>query len=176
MATSLLGSTLPEPPFYRITVDQLHQMLTTGVIDDGEPVELIEGLLVKKDRGDAGGEAMVHGPRHAKAVRRLSRLGLQLQASGFDIQVQLPITLSATSAPEPDAAVVVRDADDYQDRHPSPSDIAVVFEVSDTSLPYDRDIKKRLYAGPEYPCIAFSTCGITSLKSAEVRMQKLASI
>ena len=42
--------------------------------------------------------------------------------------------------------IVVVDDGDYGERHPSSEDIAVIFEVSDTSLRYDRTIKKTMYA------------------------------
>jgi len=35
---------------------------------------------------------------------------------------------------------------DYRDRHPGPHDVAVVIEVSDTTLQRDRTLKKPIYA------------------------------
>ncbi|MEO8499206.1 MAG: Uma2 family endonuclease, partial [Planctomycetota bacterium] len=148
MATSLLEQIASDslPIHYRLTVEQLHQMLSLGVIQDGEPIELVDGVLVQKDRRDAGGELMSHGRRHAKSVRRIGRLSEPLQALGYDVQTQLPVTLSAVSEPEPDGAIVIADDGDYGERHPCSQDIAVIFEVSDTSLRYDRTIKKAMYA------------------------------
>jgi hypothetical protein len=49
-----------------ITVDQLHQMIKNGILHDGEqPIELIDGLLVRKDRSARGENLMGHNPRHA---------------------------------------------------------------------------------------------------------------
>jgi len=148
MATSLLEQSLPEyaPIFYRLTVEQLHKMLSLGVIQDGEPIELVDGVLVQKDRRDAGGQPMSHGKRHAQAVRRLGRLSEPLHSLGYDVQTQLPVTLSEISEPEPDGAIVVADDNDDGESHPSSKDIAVLFEVSDTSLRYDRTVKKSMYA------------------------------
>ena len=148
MATSLLEQSAAEhlPVYYRLTVGQLHQMLALGVIQDGEPIELVDGVLVRKDRRDAGGEPMSHGKRHAKSVRRIGRLSERLQALGYDVQTQLPVTLSDVSEPEPDGAIVIADDNDYGTRHPAADDIAVLFEVSDTSLRYDRTVKKSMYA------------------------------
>ncbi len=58
---------------------------------------------------------------------------------------QEPITL-AESEPEPDAVVVRGNSDDFGERHPGPGDVAMVAEVTDSSLPRDRVFKKRIYA------------------------------
>jgi Uma2 family endonuclease len=52
--------------------------------------------------------------------------------------------VSDTSEPEPDLAVVRGSARDYVDQHPTSA--ALVVEVSDTSLDYDRTRKARVYA------------------------------
>ena len=38
------------PPFMAISVEQYHQMIRLGILPEGAPVELIDGLLVWKDR------------------------------------------------------------------------------------------------------------------------------
>jgi Uma2 family endonuclease len=58
----------------------------------------------------------------------------------------LPITLSESSEPEPDIAVVRIDANLYRDRHPNPSDIFLLIEIADATLRRDRDHKNKLYA------------------------------
>jgi Uma2 family endonuclease len=50
--------------------------------------------------------------------------------------------VSASSEPQPDLAVVRGTARDYVDRHPVSA--ALVVEVSDTSLDYDRTKKARV--------------------------------
>jgi Uma2 family endonuclease len=56
-----------------------------------------------------------------------------------------PITLAA-GEPEPDVVVARGSIRDYSSRHPGPSDIALVIEVSDTTLSFDRSQKAREYA------------------------------
>jgi Uma2 family endonuclease len=153
MAISLLSEqTVAENPvFVRLTVDQLHQMLATGVIREGEPVELIDGLLVYNDRRDAGGKQMSHGPRHAVATENLGELNLQLRPLEFIMRTQKPVVLSDMSEPEPDGAIVEGDSRRYSSRHPHPHEIQLVIEVADTSLSYDRTVKQRLYAAAQLP-------------------------
>lgn len=148
MASSLLEEIVADDVSFvcRLNVDQLHQMLAAGVIYDGEPVELIDGLLVYKDRGDAGGKPMSHGPHHATVVKRLGLLDAKIESCGFHVRTQLPVTLSDISEPEPDATIVRGGDDAYAERHPAAADIAVVIEVSDTSLRRDQTTKQRVYS------------------------------
>ncbi len=55
------------------------------------------------------------------------------------------------SEPEPDVCVVRGALDDYPNCHPSPEDIALLVEVSETPLNRDRSFKKRLYAQAGIP-------------------------
>ena len=94
------------PMVQRLNVPQFHRMLEQGILREGEPVELIDGLLIRKDRSDRGGDPMVHGPLHAFVITRLQRLGLRLGGLGCHLRCQLPVTLSDLLEPEPDAAIV----------------------------------------------------------------------
>lgn len=134
----------------RLSLEQYQRMLEAGVLADGDPVELIDGVLVLKDRAARGDDPMTHGTRHALAVRRLTALQGRVGADCF-LQVQLPVALPPRSAPEPDAAIVRGRPDDYAARHPGPAEAAVVFEVADHSRRFDRGVKQRLYASAGVP-------------------------
>lgn len=56
-----------------------------------------------------------------------------------------PITL-ADSEPEPDIAIVHLPNTRYLKRHPYPEDIYWLIEIADTTLSYDLDTKRKLYA------------------------------
>jgi Uma2 family endonuclease len=140
------------PSLVPLTVEQFHEMIKAGIVPDGSPIELIEGFMVYKDRGAAGDKTMVHNPRHALIVSRLLRLlTAWCDGIGHHLRIQLPVSLSTTSAPEPDAAIIVGDPDAYADRHPGAGEISAVFEVADSSLRYDRTTKQLLYASAEVP-------------------------
>src|SRR5215472_13831201 len=94
------------PPFMPINVEQYHQMIRLGILPEGAPIELIDGLLVWKDRRARGGAPVSHDPRHASTISRLQRLGQRLEPFDCHLRIQLPVTLSDTSEPEPDAAIV----------------------------------------------------------------------
>jgi len=135
------------PPFVPITVEQFHLMIHNGIVPEGAPIELIDGLMVRKDRSARGENLMTHNPRHALLVSRLQRLLASFcESAGFYLRVQLPVTLNNISAPEPDIAVVIGTEEDYADRHPGPSDVLLIIEVADSSVGTDRSTKQRLYA------------------------------
>jgi Uma2 family endonuclease len=134
-----------------LTVEQYHTMLERGILSDGDPVELVEGLLVRKDRSATGDPPMTHGPRHALVVKRLMRLGQRTENLGCHLLIQLPVTLSNLDEPEPDVAIVKGSVEDFKDRHPGPQDLLAVIEVADSSLRYDRGTKQRVYASAGVP-------------------------
>ncbi|MEW5849764.1 MAG: Uma2 family endonuclease [Myxococcota bacterium] len=142
------------PPLRQLTVGEVHRMFELGVLRDGEAVELIHGVLVRKDRAATGDNTMIHGPRHAQAVMRLQRLDERFRSHGFHLRTQLPVTLSDTEEPEPDAVMVRGELGAYETRHPGGSDVAVVVEVADSSLAYDRTTKLQLYAAHGIPTYA----------------------
>ena len=134
------------PPFVPINVEQYHQMIRLGILPEGIPVELIDGLLVWKDRSARGGAPMPHDPRHALTINRLQRLGQRLDSLDCHLRVQLPVTLSGTSEPEPDVAIVRGVPERYADHHPTPTDVIAAIEVAQSSLRFDRTTKQRNYA------------------------------
>ena len=148
MSSSILDEVVagraPRPLTF--TVGQFHQLLALGFLRDGDPVELIDGVLMRKNRAAAGENAMTHGKRHAVVVTQIQRSFERAFPGDVHIRVQLPVTLSAHSEPEPDIAVVRGEATDYLKSHPRPSDAILIVEVADSSLDYDRETKGRLYA------------------------------
>jgi Uma2 family endonuclease len=137
MATTDLD-VLPEPsePVFRLSVEQYHAMIRAGVITDDDRVELIEGVLVQK---------MSKHPPHRIVMSRLIGLMFRTLPSDYHFQIQEPVTL-ADGEPEPDGAVVRGKAEDYPEGHPSPGDVPLVIEVSDSTLRKDRGMKLRSYA------------------------------
>lgn len=143
-----------EPPALPVfTLDQYHQLNASGIILDGSPIELIDGVLVLKDRrDDPRSDPMTHGVRHALLIGRL-RQALEPAVSpfGFHVRTQLPVTLPPDSEPEPDIAVVRGTNEDYSERHPGPGDVELIVEIAFSSQARDRNTKARLYAAAGLP-------------------------
>ncbi|MBI3273255.1 MAG: Uma2 family endonuclease [Planctomycetes bacterium] len=136
----------PLPQLARIHVDQYHRMLETGILSDGDPVELLDGLLVFKDRSSQGEDPMTVGHGHSLAVKLLAGLDPRVRSHGYHVQTQQPLTLPPENEPEPDGAIVRGQVRDYAAHHPGAADTPCVFEVADSSLTYDRTTKLQLYA------------------------------
>ena len=127
---------IPNDLILRLRIEQYHAIIQAGILTDDDSVELLEGWLVFK---------MPKNPPH-RATTRLVRTALEnILPAGWYVDSQEPITLS-NSEPEPDIVVVRGDTRQYLDRHPSAEDIALIIEVSDTTLQRDRTVKKRIYA------------------------------
>jgi len=136
-----LPAAVPELPIRRLSVEQYHQMLDGSILHEDDRVELLEGWLVEK---------MTKHPPHSVATR-LTRQALEkLVLAGWYVDSQEPIT-TADSEPEPDISVVRGQPRDYVARHPGPSEVGLLVEVADESLPRDRGVKKRLYARARIP-------------------------
>lgn len=129
-----------------LTVEQYHQMIAIGIVPEGEPYELLDGHVVRKDRSSVGEDPKTVGTRHAAAVTRLSDLGPKLKRFDCHLRTQQPVTLPPFDEPEPDAAIVTGTIDDYVDHHPGAEDVTFVIEVADASLRRDRTAKLRAYA------------------------------
>lgn len=122
-------------PYHRWSVEEYHQMARSGLLDEADRIELIEGELIDK--------API-GCKHAFFVDRLSELLGSGPRANYMVRVQNPVLLGECNEPQPDIALVKRA--NYIDRHPGPGDILLIVEVSDTTLVYDRDVKLPLYA------------------------------
>jgi Uma2 family endonuclease len=128
--------------FRRFSVAEYHRLIELGMLTEDDNIELLEGYLVHK---------MSRNPPHDAAIQKGMKRWLRVLPAGWDLRVQSAITLTE-SEPEPDFAIVRGDENAYLTRHPTAADIGLVVEVSDSTLPGDRDDKGRIYARAGIPC------------------------
>ena len=173
-----MASTAPALPLF--SVDQYHRMIRTGVLTEGDAVELIGGEIIHKGVAREDGEPvhyrftpeqclqmveegivtegeafalaelgvpsdMPRNPAHDSAIDRIDDQLRPLVPAGWRIRTQSAVRVPG-GEPEPDLAVVLGPAGRYDRHHPGPADIALLIEVSDTTLAYDRTIKLQAYA------------------------------
>src|SRR5262245_31757075 len=119
----------------RWTRHEYGRMIAAGILHEDEPIELIEGRLVV---------AEPQNTPHARAIELAADALRAAFGPGWRIRVQLPIALEPDSEPEPDVSVVAGSPRDTADDHPSRP--ALVVEVADVSVRFDRGVKARLYA------------------------------
>jgi Uma2 family endonuclease len=120
-----------------ITIDDYHRMMETGIIREGERVELISGQIFNM---------AAKGTRHTVATTRLLRELLVLIGQRVIVRCQEPMMMPDNSEPEPDIALARWRDDEYLESHPAPADIILVIEVADSTLGFDRQTKAPLYA------------------------------
>ena len=127
-------------PRYRFTVDDYEQMISAGILRDDDRLELVAGEIIVMS---------LIGPRHNDTVAMFNRLLVTRAPADVLVTVQGPIRLPNNSEPQPDL-VLVRFRR-FRDALPTPADVLVVIEVSETTLAYDRDTKLPLYAAAGIP-------------------------
>ncbi len=136
MPQSFQRIAVPNDYIWRLSVEQYHEMIRAGILTTDDPVELLEGWLVVK---------MPKNPPHILATNLMRDALAQLLPKGWHINTQDPVT-TESSEPEPDVAVIQGTRRQYSERHAGPQDLALVVEVSDSTLGRDRGLKKRVYA------------------------------
>lgn len=148
----MTASVAPQGRVAPLDVGQVHAMLEAGILADHEPIELIDGVLVYKDRSALGEDPMTVGRKHNLVVGLLIELNPDLSKFGCYVQAQGPLTLPPHNEPEPDGVILYGGGPrDYRDRLPGAADAAAVIEVADSSLAYDRGKKLSVYARAAIP-------------------------
>jgi Uma2 family endonuclease len=130
---------------HRITVEEYHRMLDSGSLGPEPKVELLEGVIVEK---------MTKKPPHVIATDLLDDLLHHLlpRGCGYFVTMGNPVTIEDRDGePEPDAGVFRGTIRDFVGRRRTPSDAALLAEVSDTSYGYDRYTKWVTYAAVRVP-------------------------
>ncbi len=132
----------PEFPPHRMTVDRYERLVESGVYGPKEPVFLWKGRLVEK---------MTEGDRHAFSSSSLVGFMIRLVPDGWSVRPDKPIVLADESLPEPDLTIVRGSHRDYVNRPPKANDVALVVEVSDSSLRLDARPVLKAYAADSIP-------------------------
>lgn len=131
----------PRP--HLLTVHDYYRMAEVGLLSPDDRTELIEGEII---------DMPPIGDRHAAVVRALNTRLVWAVGDAAEVSTQLPVRLSVRSEPQPDFAIVKAKRGGYR-KHPLPSDVLLLIEVSDSTLRYDLGKRASLYAAhgiPEY--------------------------
>jgi Uma2 family endonuclease len=114
---------------------EYEHLVELGVLHEDERVELI------------GGQMIVAEPKnspHATAVELTREALRSVFGPGWVVRSQNPVALDDDSEPEPDAVVLRGRLRDYSHAHPERP--ALIVEVADSSVSFDRRYKGSLYA------------------------------
>src|SRR5215218_236792 len=84
-----------------LTVEQYQRMIDEGILPEDSTVELLHGVLVRKDRSVIGEDPMGHSPLHRLVVALLTSLAARITNERQHFQIQLPVVCPPDGAPEP---------------------------------------------------------------------------
>ena len=141
MATTAVPAQTFTPTRRRFTVEEFYAMDQAGIFHPEERVELLDGeILIMPPIG----------PPHADGTDQFDDFFKFSLRGRARVRVQGPVQLDDLNLPVPDIAVL-RLRDGYHRAHPTPADVLLIVEVSDSSLRRDRDAKLSLYAAAGIP-------------------------
>lgn len=123
------------PALYRWTRREYARLIDHGFLDEDDPIELLDGLLIVKEPQSSP---------HRTAVLLVARTLERAFGDGWFVQVQSPIGLDDRSEPEPDVCVVRGAPRDYTHAHPTHP--ALIVEVAISGLHVARGRKASAYA------------------------------
>jgi Uma2 family endonuclease len=130
-----MGSLLTKPvkPAARkFSVDEYYRMAEAGILRPKERVELLDGqILCMAPIGD----------NHQDLVDTLSEVLGDQRNNRYRVRAGGPIRIEHFNEPQPDIVLYERGVK----KHPTPGEIYLVVEVSDTTLAYDSGDKLRAY-------------------------------
>jgi Uma2 family endonuclease len=139
MSTLTSTPTMPSASatVHRITVDEYERIIAAGALEDASRVELIDGELV-----DRIGKNAEHGYATKQTLKALEgRL-----PAGWTWRKEEPVRIPDYDEPEPDVAIVRGSDADYEHRLPTAKEVALLVEVSGSTLNQDRGKKRLAYA------------------------------
>ena len=145
-------------PAHRIDFTELCRLYETGALDSDARVELIDGVIIDMEPT---------GIDHEWAVGRLSALFHALLGDTVTIRTQGGLPLNEWNWFVPDIVLLKGPDMRYRHRHPSPEDVLLVIEVSDTTL--RKDLKTKL---PTYAALEATEAWVLDVLSMELHMQR----
>lgn len=125
---------ITQPQVHLWTREEYHRLTDFGFFE-GRRVELVEGQII---------DMAAMKSSHAAAVDLVDAALKVVFQRGYYIRQQKPFVVNDLSEPEPDVVVVSGTVRDYIEAHPT--EAALLVEVADTSVNYDRSVKGSLYA------------------------------
>jgi len=125
------------PKLFVWTVDQYLGMVDQGYLSEDDKTELLAGNIIYK---------MAAKKPHDTIIGYVQDYFTEKYFKEHTLRSERGVKLSETSMPQPDYVVAVYREDKYKRAWPTPPDILLLVEVSDSTLRSDRGLKRELYA------------------------------
>jgi Uma2 family endonuclease len=155
-AQSISSLPLPSPDeVYRLTVEQFDRMIQNGSLDEDDPVELMNGILVTK---------MPKNPRHRVGTRKTVRALEAVLPAGWIVQKEESLVIPPWNKWEPDVAVVRSELEFDSSRDAVALDCCLIVEIALSNLYRTQSEKLPGYAAAGIPIywIVNLTAGTTA--------------
>lgn len=124
------------------TTDDVLKMDEAGLFGPEERIELIDGEII---------EMTPVGDRHIMCVNRANVFFVEAFGRTAMVSIQNPVHLNMYNMPQPDVVVFKPRSDFYASERPTPADVLLIVEVSDSTLRRDRNIKLPRFAASGIP-------------------------
>jgi Uma2 family endonuclease len=138
MMSTIVGAATTLAAGGRMTVDEFERIDESL---DG-PFELIDGKLSRKPDVD---------PPHIWSTERLRKRLERILPEGWIVRDDKPLRIPDFNERRPDIAVVRGDENTYKRMHPEPDDVALLIEVSVSTIYHDQCEKRPLCASSNIP-------------------------
>ena len=126
----------------RFCVKDFYLMDKAGVFCEDDRVELVDGEIV---------DMAPIGSYHNSCVTTLTHIFVRAVPEGVRVQVQGAVQMDESTMFQPDLAILRPRTDNYVESNPTPEDVLLVIEVSDSTIAYDRNVKIPKYAQAGVP-------------------------
>lgn len=127
---------------YRLTADQVRKMIESGIIGDGEDVELWDGILYKMVKGELHNSIVLLTAEALRAVTPRGEYHVREEKSSKD---------GTSSLPEPDVAIARGKPGDTLPDPPGLDRMALLVEVDHHTARADATVKFSRYAARGIP-------------------------
>jgi len=138
MATTLS----PDVKRRLFTSQEYDRMVEAGILHEDDRVELIEGEII---------QMAPMGSPHAARVSRSIMLFTDRFRDVACMTSRTPVVLGDLSEAEPDLMLLQPRSDFYAGGLPTPTDVLLLLELSDSTFSFDRKVKVPLYARDGIP-------------------------
>ena len=126
----------------RFCVKDLYLMDEAGVFCEDDRVELVDGEII---------DMAPIGSHHGFSVDALNHIFVRMVPEGIRVRVQGAVQMDESTMFQPDLAILRPRDDDYFESNPTPEDVLLIIEVSDSTVAYDRNVKLPKYAQAGIP-------------------------
>jgi Uma2 family endonuclease len=123
-------------PVAPLRTEQYLQMISAGIFDSSQKVELIGGVITPMAPA---------GPDHNSSVVELNEIFTKV-IDRFKLQSQGTLVLTEGHVFDPDFVLLQRKPEGYSRSLPTAADVKLIVECAASSLKRDRHVKREIYA------------------------------